>query len=69
MQTYRFDNIPRVSKYKYIGHIITEDLCDNVDISRQYKIIYAQGNALIRKCYMCTTEKARVPAFVFTRGM
>ena len=29
-------------------------LCDNDDISRQYKRIYAQGNALIRKFYMCT---------------
>ena len=46
--------LPRVSKYKYLGHIITEDLCDNGDISRQYNIIYAQGNALIRKFYMCT---------------
>ena len=34
--------------------IITEDLCDNDDISKQYKRIYAQGNALIRKFDMCT---------------
>ena len=48
------ETLPRVSKYKYLGHIITEDLCDNDDMSRQYKIIYAQGNALIRKFYVCT---------------
>ena len=48
------ETLPRVSKYKYLRHIITEDLCDNDDISRQYKRIYAQGNALIRKFYMCT---------------
>ena len=48
------ETLPRVSKYKYLGHIITEDLCDNDYISRQYKRIYAQGNALIRKFYMCT---------------
>ena len=46
------ETLPRVSKYKYLGHIIT-DLCDNDDISRQYKRIYAQGNALIRKFYTC----------------
>ena len=46
------ETLPRVSKYKYIGHI-KYSLCDN-DISRQYKIIYTQGNALIRKFYMCT---------------
>ena len=48
------ETLPRVSKYKYLGHIITEDLCDNNDISRQYKRIYAQGNAFIRRFYMCT---------------
>ena len=42
------ETLPMVSKYKYLGHVITEDLCDNDDLSRQYKRIYAQGNALIR---------------------
>ena len=31
------ETLPRVSKYTYLGHIITEDLCDSDDISRQYK--------------------------------
>ena len=45
------DNIlPRVNQCKYIGHVITDDLKDGNDIARQYKRIYAQGNALIRKC-------------------
>ena len=26
------------------------------DMARQYKKMYAQGNALIRKCYMCTGD-------------
>ena len=40
----------------YLGHCINEDLDDDDDddISRQYKQIYAQDNALIRKCFMCT---------------
>ena len=33
---------------------MTDDLKDDNDIARQYKIIYAQGNALIRKFYMCS---------------
>ena len=48
------ETLPKVSKYKYLGHIIIEDLCDNDDISKQNKISYAQGNALIRTFYMCT---------------
>ena len=53
------ETLQRVNKYKYIGHIITEDLCDNYDMSRQYKIIYARCNALIRKFYMCTESVKR----------
>ena len=37
-----------------LGHVITDDLKDDNDIARQYKRIYAQGNALIRKFYMCS---------------
>ena len=49
------DNIlPRVNQCKYLGHVITDDLKDDNDIARQYKIIYAHGNALIRKFYMCS---------------
>ena len=29
------ETLPRISKSKYLGHIITEDLCDNDDMSRQ----------------------------------
>ena len=48
------ETLPRVSKCKYPGHSITEDLCDNDDISKQYKRSYVQGNALIQTFYMCT---------------
>ena len=47
------DNIlPRVNQCKYLGHVITDDLKEDNDITRQYKRIYAHGNALIRKFYM-----------------
>ena len=38
------ETLPRVSKCIYLDHFIT-DLSDNDDMSRQYKRIYAQGNA------------------------
>ena len=47
----------RVNKCKYLGHVLTEELNDDVDdMARQYKRIYAQGNALIRKLYMSTED-------------
>ena len=46
--------LPRVDECKYLGGFISEDLRDDDDMSRQYKIIYFQGNALIRKFYMCS---------------
>jgi len=48
------ETLPRVSKCKYLRHISTEDLSDNDDTSRQYKRIYAQGNALTGKFYIYT---------------
>ena len=49
------DNIlPIVNKCKYIGHVITNDLKGDNDIVKRYKIIYAQGNALIRTFHMCS---------------
>ena len=48
--------LTRVNKCKYFGLVLTEDLSDDDDMARQYKRIYAQGNALIRKFYMCTED-------------
>ena len=46
--------LTRVTKYKYLGHCISDDLSDDDDMARQYRQIYAQGNALLRNCFMCT---------------
>ena len=46
--------LTRVNKCKYLGHVPSEDLSDDDDMARQFKRIYAQGNVLIRKVYMCT---------------
>ena len=60
------ETLPWVSKYKYLGHIITEDLCHSDDISRQYKIIYAQGNALIRAFKKNNRPKANIMTIIIT---
>ena len=48
--------IKNVESTKYLGHYISNDLNDNLDIKRQCRQIYAQGNSLIRKFYMCSVE-------------
>ena len=48
--------IESVDNFKYLGHFITENLSDKVDIERQRRKLYAQGNSLIRKFHMCTLE-------------
>ena len=51
------DNIlPRVNQCKYIGYVITDDLKDDNDIARQYKRIYAQGNALTLRASRAETS-------------
>ena len=43
-------------KIKYLGHIITEDLADDDDIERQNRVLFRQGNVLLRKFHMCSTN-------------
>ena len=54
--------INKVSNCKYLGHCINDKLIDDDDMARQRKQIYAQGNALVRKFYMCT-ETVRMSLF------
>ena len=46
----------------YLGHCINDELSDDDDMTRQRNKIYAQGNALIRKFYMCT-ENVKIALF------
>ena len=54
--------IDKVSNCKYLGHCINDKLIDDDDMARQRKQTYAQGNALVRKFYMCT-ETVRISLF------
>ena len=48
--------IPVVNDVKYLGHYLTSTGSDVLDIERQRKKIFIQGNSLIRKFYMCTID-------------
>ena len=54
--------IDKVSNCKYLGHCINDKLIDDDDMARQRKQIYAQGNELVRKFYMCA-ETVRISLF------
>ena len=50
------ENMKVVNEYTYLGHILTDSLSDDLDILRQRKKIYAQGNNIRRKFYMCSLD-------------
>ena len=45
-----------VDTNKYLGHYITEDLSDDIDINRQSRTLFVQGNIILRKFYMCSID-------------
>ena len=48
--------VPIVESFKYLGHILSCKGTDDLDIERQRKKIYAQGNSILRKFHMCSVE-------------
>ena len=50
------DVIPLVNSMKYLGHYLADTCSDGLDIDRQRKKIFIQGNSLIRKFFMCTLD-------------
>ena len=47
------ESINEVPFVKYLGHVISADMKDDLDIMRQCRQLYAQGNALARRFHMC----------------
>ena len=41
---------------KYLCHVVCSDLSDDLDIARQCRQLYAQGNMILRKFHMCNLE-------------
>ena len=45
-----------VDSFKYLGHIISADFMDDLDIDRERRKIATRGNILVRKFGKCTVE-------------
>lgn len=49
-------SINRVTKFKYLGHFLTDGLEDDVDIERERRCLAVRGNMLARRFYRCSEE-------------
>ena len=54
--TLRGSHLQFVDQVKYLGHIISSDLSDSLDMERAKRAIYARGNSLVRKFSACSEE-------------
>jgi len=45
-----------VSQFKYLGHIIENTFCEDNDISREIKSLFARANVLIRRFLYCSRQ-------------
>ena len=45
-----------VDKVRYLGHIITEDMTDDLDIASQNKSLFVRGNMIMRMFHMCSSD-------------
>ena len=45
-----------VSQFSYLGHIITHDLKDDIDIANQRRALCGRSNFLLRKFYLCSAK-------------
>ena len=50
------ENITVVNEYTYLGHILCDNLADDLDIFRQRRKLFIQGNSIMRKFSMCTLD-------------
>ncbi|XP_063542748.1 uncharacterized protein LOC134751293 [Cydia strobilella] len=49
-------HLNRVKHFKYLGHWVTEDLSDNMDIERERRALSVRCNMLARRFAKCTRE-------------
>nr|XP_049695206.1 uncharacterized protein LOC110375746 [Helicoverpa armigera] len=47
-------SLNRVSKFKYLGHFITEDLKDDMDIERERRALAVRGNMVAHRFARCS---------------
>lgn len=56
-----------VSQFKYLGHIIEDNVCDDGDINGELKSLFARVNVLIRHfCCLLKTSDVAVVLFVLS---
>ena len=48
--------VKQVYSVKYLGHFITCELSDDIDIRRQCRVLNFRGNILSRKFHMCSVS-------------
>lgn len=59
----------RVHKFKYLGHYLTDDLKDDVDIERERRALAVRGNMLARRFARCT-HQVKITLFkAYCQGM
>lgn len=46
----------RVTQFKYLGHVLTENMCDDLDIERERRALSVRGNMLAQRFARCTAE-------------
>jgi len=49
-------NLQFVSQFKYLGHIIDHTFCDDNDINRELKCLFARANVLVRRFSYCSMQ-------------
>ncbi|XP_013144898.1 PREDICTED: uncharacterized protein LOC106108310, partial [Papilio polytes] len=49
-------DLRRVSSFKYLGHVVTEDLKDDNDIERERRAMAVRANMLARRFARCSTD-------------
>ena len=48
------EQVKQVDSVKYLGHFLTCELSDDIDIRRQCRVLNIRGNILSRKFHMCS---------------
>ena len=51
-----------VTEFRYLGHIISSSLCDDIDIQREVRNMYARTNTMARRYRKCS-YKVKVRLF------
>ncbi|XP_022814469.1 uncharacterized protein LOC111348188 [Spodoptera litura] len=45
-----------VASFRYLGHILTEDLTDDADLERERRALAVRGNMIVRRFARCSVE-------------